>query len=110
MRWKTGEGGVSLSRKMAKRMLKNLEDSDDVKMGVTELQKQLVISEEVGISIRQVAQQAMCENGQKIFELYRQGEEEVCIACLARWNAQVKGFVEFETRFRKYDAGSASIE
>ena len=42
----------------------------------------------------------MCENGQKIFELYRQGEEEVCIACLARWNAQVKGFVELERRFR----------
>ena len=29
--------------KMAKRMLKNLEDSDDVKVGVTELQKQLEI-------------------------------------------------------------------
>ena len=81
-------------------MLKNLEDSDDVKVGVTELQKQLEISEEVGIYIRQVAQQAMCENGQKIFELYRQGEEEVCIACLARCNAQVKGFVELERRFR----------
>ena len=32
-------------------MLKYLKDSDDVKVGVTELQEQLEISEEAGISI-----------------------------------------------------------
>ena len=31
--------------KMAKRMLKYLEDSDDVKVGITELQERLEISE-----------------------------------------------------------------
>ena len=49
-------------------MLRYLEDSDDVKVGVTELQEQLELSEEGGTSIRQIAHQAMNENGQKIFE------------------------------------------
>ena len=42
----------------------------------------------------------MNENGQKIFEIFRQGEAEVCIASLARWNAQLKGLVELERRCR----------
>ena len=86
--------------KLAKRMLKYPENSDDVKVVVTELQEHMEISEDVGISIRQVAQQAMKENGQKIFENFRQGEEEVYIASLARWNAQLKGLVELERRCR----------
>ena len=40
-----------------------MEDNDDVKVGVTELQEQLGMSEEAGISIEQVAQQARIENG-----------------------------------------------
>ena len=62
---------------MAKKMLKYLEDSDDVKVGITELQEQVEISEKVGISIRQVAQQAMNENGQHFSKFSSQGEEEV---------------------------------
>ena len=56
-------------------ILRHLEDSDDVKVGIAELQEQLKISEEAGTSIRQMAQQAMSENGRKIFEIFRQGEE-----------------------------------
>ena len=33
----------------------------------------------------------MNKNDQNIFEIFRQGEEEICIASLARWNAQLKG-------------------
>ena len=50
----------------AKRMLRYLEDSEDLKVGVTELQEQLGISEEAVVSIRQIAQQAMNENGPNI--------------------------------------------
>ena len=46
----------------AKRMLRYLEDS--LRVGVTELQEHLGISEEAGVSIRKIAQQAMNENGQ----------------------------------------------
>ena len=83
-----------------------LEDSEDLKVAVTELREQLGISEETCVSIRKIVQQAKKENGQQIFEIFRQGEEEVCIASLARWNAQLKGLVELE----KYDAGSEISE
>ena len=56
--------------KTAKRMLRYVEDSEDVKVGVTELQEQLEISEDASASIRQIAQQAMNENGQKIFDIF----------------------------------------
>ena len=69
-------------------------------MSATELQEQLGMSEDAGISIRQLAQQGRNENGQTLFENFRQGEEEACIASLARWNAQLKGLVELERRCR----------
>ena len=53
---------------LAKGMLRYLDDSKDVKMGITELQEQVGVPLQFGISIQQVAQQAMNENGQKIFE------------------------------------------
>ena len=87
-------------------MLRYLEDSEDLKVGVTEFQEQLGTSEEAGISIKQIAQQAMNENGQQIFENFRQGEEDVRIANRARWNAQLQGLGELEKdvkmRRRKY--------
>ena len=53
----------------AKRMLRYLEDSEDLNVGVIELQEQLGISEEAGVSIRQTALQAMNEIGQFFFEI-----------------------------------------
>ena len=47
----------------ARGMLRYLEDSEDLKVSVTELQEQLGMSEEAGISIKQVTQQARNENG-----------------------------------------------
>ena len=41
-----------------------LENSEDLKVSVTELPEQLGMSEEAGISIEQVTQQARNENGQ----------------------------------------------
>ena len=81
-------------------MLAYLEDSEDLKVGVTELQEQLGTSEEAGVSIKQIAQQAMNENGQKLFEIFRQGEEEVFIASRARGNAQLKSLAELEKDVR----------
>ena len=55
----------------AKGTLRYLEDSEGLKVSVTELQEQLGTSEEAGISIKQVAQQARNENGQNMFEIFR---------------------------------------
>ena len=74
------------------------EDSEDLKVGVNELKEQLEKLEETGFSIMQIAQQARNEKGQKIFEIFRQGEEKVCIASFARWNTQWKCQAEVERR------------
>ena len=46
----------------------------------------------------QIAKQARNEGGQKLFQIFRQGENEVNIASLARWDTQLKGLVELERR------------
>ena len=42
-------------------------------------------------------------------KLFRQGEEELCVASWARWDAQLKGLVELERR-SKHEAGDTSSE
>ena len=81
--------------KLAKRMLRYLENREKVKVGISELQERREVPVQIGISIQQVAQQGRSENGQKIFEVFWQ-EEEVCVASWARWDAQLKGLVELE--------------
>ena len=67
-------------------------------MGITELQEQLEVLVQIGIALQQVAQQARNERNQKVFEIFWQEEEELCIASWARWDAQWKGLVELERR------------
>ena len=73
---------------LAKGMLRYLDNCDNVKVGITDLKEGGEVPLQFGITILQVAQQAMNENGQKSFEIFWQGEEEVCIASWARWEAQ----------------------
>ena len=54
---------------LAKGMLRYLDNSNDVKVGITELQDRVVVPWQFGISIQQVAQQAMNDNGKKNFEI-----------------------------------------
>ena len=62
----------------AKRMLRYLEDSGDLKVRVGELKGQLEKpEEEEGFSIMQIAQQARNERGRKLFETFRQEKEDV---------------------------------
>ena len=44
------------------------------------------------------------------FEIFRQGEEVVCIASWARWNAQLKGLAGVGKKVSEYEAGSALSE
>ena len=61
---------------VGKEMLRYHHNSDDVKVGITELQETLEVPVQIGISIQQVAQLTRSENGQKIFEEFWQEEEE----------------------------------
>ena len=74
--------GVAL--KLAKEMLRYLDYSDKVKVGIAELQERLEVLVQIGISIQQVAQQARSENGQKIFEVFWQEEERGLCCQLGR--------------------------
>ena len=80
----------------SKRMLRYLEDSEDLKVIISELKGQLDTPEEEGFSIMQIAQQARNDKGQKIFETFRQGAGELYIASLARWDTQLKDLAELE--------------
>ena len=55
-------------------MLRYLDNSDDVKVGITELQERVGVLLRFGISIQHVAQQAMDEIGQNILDIFWQGE------------------------------------
>ena len=74
----------------AKRMLRYLEDSEDLKVSISELEGQPETPEKEGLSIMQIVQQARNEKGQQLFETFRQGKDEVHIASLARWDTQLK--------------------
>ena len=57
-----------------KRMMKYLEDSEDVNVGLGELKEQLETPEESCISFMQIAKQARKEGGQNLFQIFRQEE------------------------------------
>ena len=80
---------------LAKGMLGYLDNCNEVKVGITVLQERVGVPLQSGISIHKVAQQAVNEDGQKIFEVFWQGGEE---SCIARWEAQRKGLVDLERR------------
>ena len=52
---------------LAKAMLRYLENCEEVKVSITELQEQLEVRVQIGTALQQVAQQARNEIGQKVF-------------------------------------------
>ena len=52
----------------------------------------------VFFSAMQIAHQKRNERDHRLFESFRQGENEVCIASLARWDTQLKGLAELDRR------------
>ena len=83
---------------LANGMLRFLDNCNEVKEGITVLQERVEVLWQCGISIQKVAQKAVNEDGQKIFEVFWQEGEELCIAGWARWEAQRKGSVDLERR------------
>ena len=80
-------------------ILRYLENSEDLKVSVTEFLA--ITAGNVGRSM--YLHQRSYPAGKKrertfFFEIFRQGGEEVCIASWARWIAQLQGLVELEKR------------
>ena len=85
-------------RNATRNILKYLEDIEDVKVGLSELKEQLDTPEESVFFFMQSAKQARNESGQKLFQIFRQKDNEVYIASLARRDTKLKGLVELKRR------------
>ena len=70
-RWKKRRRRRVAFEEAAKKMLRYFEDSEELEVGILELKEQLGISYEAGMSVRQIAQQAMIANGQQFFTLLK---------------------------------------
>ena len=83
---------------LAKSMLRCLDNCNEVKVDITDLQARVEVLAQIGISIQQVARQAINEDGQTIFEVFWQEEGKIFVVGWARWEAQRKGLVDLERR------------
>ena len=63
-------------RKLGPEMLRYLENSEEVKGGITELQEPMEGPVQIGTTLQQVTQQARNEIGQKVFEIFCQEEKK----------------------------------
>ena len=63
---------------LAKEMLRYLDNRDDAKVGITEFQERLEVPVQIGISIQQVAQQAMNEDSQKGRSILARRKKIIC--------------------------------
>ena len=78
---------------LAKEMLRYLDNSADVKVGIIELQERLEVPVQIGISIQQVAQQARSEDGQKMFLKYfgkKKKKRSMLLKAWSNWKEDVK--------------------
>ena len=73
---------------VARRMLKYLEDSEAAQVSRRELEEQVLSPNESRINIVRIARQARNDKRKKLFQIFRQGENEVLIASKARWDKQ----------------------
>ena len=61
---------------LAKSMLRYLDNCNEVKVGIIELQERVEVPEQSGVSMQQVARQAMNEDGQKQISKYSDKKKE----------------------------------
>ena len=96
---------------LVKGMLRYLDNSDDAKVGITEVQERVEVPWQFGISIQLVAQLARSESGQKIFEvilarrriMYRQmGGEVERLVGLERRCQDMKREIQMLNKRQKY--------
>ena len=74
-----------------KKMFKYLEDSEDLKVSTRELKEQVLSPDESSVSTVHIARQARSERNKKLFQIFRQGANEVLIASMARWEEHLEG-------------------
>ena len=76
--------------------MKYLEDSEFMKFSTSELKEQFLSPDESSVKKVRIARQARSEKSKKLFQICRQGANEVFIASMARWEEQLKELVVLE--------------
>ena len=77
-----------------RRMLKYLEDSESTKVGIRELEEQVLFPYDSGSDMVHIARRVKNERSQNLFQIFRQAEDEIIKDSKARWDAQLRGLVE----------------
>ena len=81
---------------IAKKMLKYLQDSEVLQVSTRELKEQVLSPDESSVYFVRIARQAGNEKSKKLFQIFRQGANEILIASIARWEEQLKVLVVLE--------------
>ena len=63
-------------KNVAKEMLKYQENSEELKVRITELQEHEEVPVQIGITLQEVAQQARNKRNQQVLDIFWQAEEE----------------------------------
>ena len=90
--------------RLARRIIKFWEDSESTKVSTRDLEEQLLSPNESRANVVRIARQARNERKQKLLQIFRQREGEVLIAGEARWDVQLKGLAELESRRQSFRA------
>ena len=77
-------------------MLTYLEDSESTKVGMSELEEQVLFPYESESDMVHIARRVKHEKSRTLFQIFRHGEDEILIASKARWDAQMRRLVELE--------------
>ena len=67
-----------------------------MKVSTRELKEQVLSPDESSVNKVRIARQARSEKSKKLFQIFRQGANEVLIAILPRWEEELKGLVVLE--------------
>ena len=70
--------------------------SEVLKVSTRELKEQVLSPDESSVRKVRIARQARSEKSKKLFQIFRQGANEVLIASMARWEEHLKGLVVLE--------------
>ena len=98
-------------RELGKGMLRYLDNSNDVKVGITELQERVEVLLQSGISFQQVVQQAMNENGQKIFRNILALRRRIIMLCqLGQMGGAAERLSRFGKKMSRHMSGNTDAE
>ena len=79
-----------------KKNVEVLEDSEALKVSTRELKEQVLSPDESSVRKVRIAMQARCEKSSKLSQIFRQGANEVLIACMAGWAEHLRMLVVLE--------------